>query len=97
MGRLPVLKNLNNLEWRLRHLPPPPVSILVTTATDEAGSSGYADSRRFLDLAQKVGLPLRVDSLILDHGGHNFGTWNDELPRALSWLSQRLPAPAPTG
>ena len=92
-----VLKNLNNLEWRLRHLPPPPVSILVTTAKDEAGSSGYADSRRFLDLAQKVGLPLRVDSLILDHGGHNFGTWNDELPRALSWLSQRLPAPAPTG
>ena len=49
-----VLKNLNNLEWRLRHLPPPPVSILVTTAKDEAGSSGYADSRRFLDLAQKV-------------------------------------------
>src|SRR5690349_12711630 len=25
-----VLKNLNNLEWRLRHLPPPPVSILAT-------------------------------------------------------------------
>ena len=37
--------NLNNLEWRLRH-PPPPVSLLVTTAKDEAGSSGYADSRR---------------------------------------------------
>ena len=43
-----VLKNLNDLEWRLRHLPPPPVSLLVTTAKDEAGSSGYADSRRFL-------------------------------------------------
>jgi hypothetical protein len=92
-----VLKNLNNLEWRLRHLPPPPVSLLVTTARDEAGSSGYADSRRFLVLAHTAGAPLRVDSLILDHGGHNFTTWNAELPRALSWLTQRLPAPAPVG
>jgi S-formylglutathione hydrolase FrmB len=38
-----------------------------------------------------------VDSLILDHGGHNFSTWNAELPKALSWLTQRLPAPAPVG
>jgi hypothetical protein len=92
-----VLWNLNNLEWRLRHLPPPPVSLLVTTAKDEAGSSGYADSRRFLVLAHTAGAPLRVDSLVLDHGGHNFTTWNAELPRALSWLTQRLPAPAPVG
>jgi S-formylglutathione hydrolase FrmB len=92
-----VLWNLNNLEWRLRHLPPPPVSLLVTTAKDEAGSSGYADNRRFLVLAHTAGAPLRVDSLVLDHGGHNFTTWNAELPRALSWLTQRLPAPAPVG
>jgi hypothetical protein len=92
-----VLWNLNNLEWRLRHIPPPPVSLLVTTAKDEAGSSGYADSRRFLVLAHAAGAPLRVDSLILDHGGHNFRTWNAELPKALSWLTQRLPAPAPVG
>ena len=88
-----VLKDLNDLEWRLRHLPPPPVSLLVTAAKDEAGSSGYADSRRFLVLAHAAAAPLRVDSLILDHGGHNFTTWNAELPRALSWLTQRLPAP----
>jgi enterochelin esterase-like enzyme len=92
-----VLKNLNNLEWRLRHLPPPPVSLLVTTAKDEAGSSGYADSRRFLVLAHAAGAPLRVESLVLDHGGHNFSTWNSELPQALSWLTQRLPAPRPVG
>jgi S-formylglutathione hydrolase FrmB len=89
-----VLWNVNNLEWRLRHIPPPPVSLLVTTAKDEAGSSGYADSRRFLVLAHTAGAPLREDSLILDHGGHNFSTWNAELPRALSWLTQRLRAPA---
>jgi S-formylglutathione hydrolase FrmB len=92
-----VLWNLDNLEWRLRHLPPPPVSLLVTTARDEAGSSGYADSRRFLDLAHTAGPPLRVDALILHHGGHHFSTWDAELARALSWLSQHLPAPAPVG
>ena len=73
------------------------MSLLVTTAKDKAGSSGYADSRRFLDLAHTAGPPLRVDSLTLDHGGHNFSTWNAELPRALSWLTQRLPAPTPAG
>jgi hypothetical protein len=84
---------------RWRSSPPAaPVSLLVTTAKDEAGSSGYADSRRFLVLAHTAGAPLRVDSLILDHGGHNFSTWNVELPpRALSWLTQRLPGPAPVG
>ena len=35
-----VLWNLNDLEWRLRHLPPPPVSLLVTTAKDEAAPAG---------------------------------------------------------
>ena len=90
-----VLSNLNNLEWRLRHLPPPPVSVLVTTAKDEAGSSGYADSRRFLTLAHTAGAPLSVTALVLDHGGHNFSTWNAELPQAISWLSHHLPAAAP--
>ena len=92
-----VVWNLNNLEWRLRHLPPPPVSVLVTTAKDEAGSSGYADSRRFLNLAHSVGAPLSVTALVLDHGGHNFSTWNAELPQAISWLSHHLPATAPVG
>ena len=90
-----VVWNLNNLEWRLRHLPPPPVSVLVTTAKDEAGSSGYADSRRFLTLAHTAGAPLSVTALVLDHGGHNFSTWNAELPQAISWLSHHLPAAAP--
>ena len=92
-----ALRNLSNLEWRLRDLPPPPVSRPVTTAKDEAGSSGYADSRRFLVLAHTAGAPLRVDSLILDHGGHNFSTWNAELTRALIWLTQRVPGPTPAG
>ena len=91
-----VLKNLNNLEWRLRHLPPPPVSLLVTTAKDEAGSSGYADSRRFLRPGPRCrGAAAR--------GVPGPGPRRPQLqhlerraPPALSWLTQRLPAPPPS-
>jgi enterochelin esterase-like enzyme len=92
-GGSEVVRDLNDLEWRLRHLPPPPVSLLVTTARDEAGPSGYAASRRFLDLAASTGGAMRVDSLVADRGGHNFGTWAANLPRALAWLSTSLPTP----
>jgi hypothetical protein len=69
----------------------------VTTVKDEAGSGGYVDSRRFLTLAHVAGAPLTVDALVLDHGGHNFSTWNAELPQAISWLSHHLPAARPVG
>ena len=92
-GGSEVVRDLNDLEWRLQHLPPPPVSLLVTTARDEAGSSGYVASRRFLDLAAATGGAMRVDSLVADRGGHNFGTWGAHLPRALAWLSTHLPSP----
>ena len=88
-----VVRDLNDLEWRLQHLPPPPVSLLVTTARDEAGAGGYAASRRFLDLAASTGGAMRVDSLVSDRGGHNFATWTARLPRSLSWLSLHLPPP----
>jgi enterochelin esterase-like enzyme len=88
-----VVRDLNDLEWRLQHLPAPPVSLLVTTARDEAGASGYVASRRFLDLAASTGGAMRVDSLVADRGGHNFGTWALHLPGALAWLSTHLPSP----
>ena len=67
------------------------MSLLVTTARDEAGSSGYAASRRFLDLAASTGGAMRVDSLVADRGGHNFGTWA-AAPAARPGLAVHLPA-----
>jgi enterochelin esterase-like enzyme len=92
-GGSEVVRDLNDLEWRIQHLPAPPVSLLVTTARDEAGISGYAASRRFLDLAASTGGAMRVYSLVAERGGHNFGTWAAHLPRALAWLSSSLPSP----
>ena len=31
-----------------------------------------------------------ISSLFLPQGGHNFTTWNRELPQSLEWLSARL-------
>ena len=34
--------------------------------------------------------PMRGYSLIIPQGGHNFRTWDRELPPSLEWLSRRL-------
>ena len=81
------VRDLNDLEWRLQHLPSRRCPCWSPPRRDEAGSSGYAASRRFLDLAAATGGAMRVDALVADRGGHNFGTWAAHLPRALAWLS----------
>lgn len=88
----PMVRNLNNLDWRLRHLPAPPVSVLVTTSRDEGGPLGITNSQRFMSLARP---PMRISSIIEPHGGHSFTTWLPEIPKALGWLSARLPATHP--
>jgi enterochelin esterase-like enzyme len=79
------VKQRNDLMWRLAHLPPPPVNVLVTSS--RKGEGGYPATERFL---ASVKPPMRASSLILPSGGHNFNTWNRELPQALPWLAQQL-------
>jgi len=78
----------NDLLWRLDNRPMPPVSVLLTSS--KKGEGNYKDTQAFLAGAKP---PLRVSSIILDSGGHNFNTWNREVPSALDWLSNRLSAP----
>ncbi|MGP4001831.1 alpha/beta hydrolase [Streptomyces sp. 8N706] len=82
------LEKENDLLWRLDHLPMPPVSLLL--ATSRRGEGNYQDTLTFVAKAKR---PLRVSTLILDSGGHNFTTWNREVPPALDWLTNRLSAP----
>ncbi|MBB5777417.1 alpha/beta hydrolase-fold protein [Nonomuraea jabiensis] len=79
----------NDLMWRLANLPAPPVNVLVTSS--RKGESDYPATMRFLSAVKP---PMRASSLILPSGGHNFNTWNRELPQALPWLAQQLVAPA---
>ncbi|MBA9003200.1 MULTISPECIES: alpha/beta hydrolase [Thermomonospora] len=79
------VRNENDLLWRLRNRPAPPVSVLLTTS--RVGERNRADTERFLKLVRP---PMRASSIVLDSGGHNFDTWNRVLPPVLRWMSGRL-------
>ncbi len=74
----------NDLAWRLRHLPPPPIDVLV--ATSRKGERDYPATRAFLRLVRP---PMRSAAIILPSGGHHFSVWQRELIPALRWLSDR--------
>jgi enterochelin esterase-like enzyme len=75
----------NSLEWRLRYLPAPPVSVLATSSW--VGEKTLPGTLAFL---REIHPPMHGYSLIIPQGGHNFRTWSRELPPSLEWLSRRL-------
>jgi S-formylglutathione hydrolase FrmB len=80
-----LLRDENNLMWRLRHRPVPPVWVLVTSSRH--GETNYPATMAFI---HAVRAPMQVSSIILPSGGHNFTTWDRELPAALDQLSHHL-------
>ena len=82
-----AVRNSNDIMWRLRHLPPPPVSLLICTSLTEHGADGYGSAQALLRLIRP---PTTADEIVLDHGGHNFATWKIEIPKAMAWLSRHL-------
>ena len=80
-----AFRDQNDLLWRITHLPSPPIAALL--ATSRTGESDYAATLRFAADAKS---PMRVSTLIRASGGHNFNTWNAEVPAALQWLSTQL-------
>lgn len=81
-------RDLQDLGWRLEHLPVPRLRVLLATSRNERGPDGYAVQQRFLHL---VRAPMSAEEFVLRRGfGHTFGTWLLEIPTALSWLSQQL-------
>jgi enterochelin esterase-like enzyme len=91
-GGSQAYQNENNLDWRLQHLPAPPVSVLVTSS--RVGELDLPGTLTFLRLVHS---PMRGYALLLRQGGHNYHTWLRELPQSLEWLNQRLTPAAPTG
>ncbi len=80
-----LLQDENNLMWRLRHRPVPPIWALVTSS--RIGETNY---RSTMDFIHAVRAPMQISSIILPSGGHNFTTWDRELPAALDQLSHHL-------
>ncbi|MFJ1702771.1 alpha/beta hydrolase [Kitasatospora sp. NPDC088346] len=75
-----------DLVWRLAHLPPPGIAVLL--AGSERGDGDY--SRETRAFAAAVRLPMSLATATVPEGGHNFQTWSRLLPSALEWLSPRL-------
>lgn len=86
-GGSATLRHLNDLEWRLRHQPPPPATLFLATSRGELGPNGYVDTRRFVSLVHR---PMQVTTMVLASGGHNFRAWGREMGPAIDWLSARL-------
>ncbi|MEV4616232.1 alpha/beta hydrolase-fold protein [Kitasatospora sp. NPDC049258] len=85
-----ALASQSDLLWRLRNLPAPKSSLLVVSTRTEENFKATED---FLALARQVAEAhpeFKVDSTFLDDGGHNFDSWQRELPAALKWLGDRL-------
>lgn len=85
-GGSSVVQNLNNPEWRLRHQPAPPISVLATIGSLERGSDGIRDTHAFLSLVRP---PMTASVLVIRGGGHNFADWEQVTPKGLVWLSAR--------
>ncbi|WP_399087528.1 alpha/beta hydrolase [Streptomyces sp. BBFR2] len=84
-GGDPQLERENNLLWRQRHLPAPPVNLLVTSS--KQGEGNFKETLKFI---QQTKSPSTISSIILDSGGHNFNTWRREIPAAMEWLGGHL-------
>lgn len=84
-GKSKQVKLDNSLIWRLQHLPPPPISVLVTSSPD--GERDFGEARKFLQLARP---PLSSAQIFVPGGGHNPHTWRRVLPSAIEWLGQHL-------
>ncbi len=81
------LKQQNDLLWRLHSAPPVPVSLLLATSYDE---DNYKDTQAMVAAFKS---PTKISTITLDTGGHNFHTWNREIPPALAWLGRQLVVP----
>ncbi|MFJ6100751.1 alpha/beta hydrolase [Streptomyces sp. NPDC092359] len=81
------LRKRADLLWSLDNLPQGKSSFLVTTS--KRGESNLRDTREFI---KRVKSPASVSSIVLDSGGHNFNTWNREIPPGMVWLSGKLSA-----
>ncbi len=87
-GGSPMVRDLNDPEWLLRHEPAPPVSLLATIGSGESSGNGVRDTRKFVAL---VRAPMSVTTVVVPGGGHNFATWSGLMPRALDFISTHLP------
>ncbi|RLV01519.1 esterase [Streptomyces griseocarneus] len=81
----------HDLIWRLKNLPAPKVSVLVTSS--KKGEKNFKETEKFLKAVKE---PMNASKIILDEGSHNFTTWRREIGPSLEWMSKQLVFPQDT-
>ncbi|RAG80292.1 esterase [Streptacidiphilus pinicola] len=89
-GGSQLRRNQADLNWRLTHLLPPPVSLMLASSQEDGAS--YQQAKAFAALVHP---PMVVSQAMVPTGGHNFTTWIRLLPACLEFLSDHLAPPAP--
>jgi S-formylglutathione hydrolase FrmB len=78
-------RRMRDLLWKVKHEPPPNLSMLMAAATGDRGSVPMA-----FNMAMAARAPLRITRLVTQGGGHNWVTWEAQLPLVLRWLGRHL-------
>jgi S-formylglutathione hydrolase FrmB len=78
-----VHKDLRNPMWLLAHHSPVSVSLLLCGAT---GDHHTVAALQAFEAAARP--PTSVSTLVVQGGGHNWATWNTQIPTALRWIGK---------
>lgn len=81
------VRDLNDPEWRLVHLPVPRISLLASIGSLEGGPEGLRDTQRFMALVRP---PMDAKLMVVQDGGHNFRDYQSVLPTAFAWLATHV-------
>ncbi len=87
-GTSALARHLNDPLWRVEHLPPPKVSLLLAE-----GGQDRVPATEAVQFAAATRSPTSVYLLRLPRGGHSFAVCRALEPVAFDWISQRLTAP----
>ncbi|RSS54551.1 esterase family protein [Streptomyces sp. WAC06614] len=86
----PALRERNSPLWLVRHARKPGVGIFLATSEQDRDSP----PRQLAEFAAAAaGTGVRVRTVVVPTGGHNFGTWRGMYPQALGWLSGEVAGP----
>lgn len=83
-----ALAEANDVLWQVQHNRAPALDLLVVSIR-----SDRASYRAGKELARAARPPLRLWTLAVPGGAHNFATFNAVLPTCFGWLSRLVPAP----
>ncbi|MCQ4084968.1 alpha/beta hydrolase-fold protein [Streptomyces sp. RB6PN25] len=92
-----VLREHNSPMWLIRHTQTDLSGIslfLATSKQDRDSPPTYIEKfARYANDAADYGSGVRVQTMVVPAGGHNYNTWTSMYPAAISFLSEQLAAP----